>query len=74
MKLKTRLSRRQRTILLMLRCEYIDGSHKLTAKGRGFMSPWCWRRWNDLLCFISSAHKAEVLTVLTCIETIGRSK
>ena len=67
------LKYKAKVMLLMFRCEYIGNDlykSPLTKKGRGFLSlpPSFWRKYNDVLCYVSKRHSDTVYWILNTLH------
>lgn len=60
-------------MLLMLRCEYIEGIGKLTPMGTRGLSTKTWRIWNKILMVLKPGHQDEIREFLATVKKRGDS-
>lgn len=61
------MNRNAYVLLMMIRCQYIDGI-KLTTKGGKLIPVFVWRMWNHILVKLFPHYKDDVINCLECIQ------
>lgn len=65
----TERQRRKAAIFMMaLRCEYIEGPHRITKKGMGWLRPPQWRLVNDLKIKFSKRWRNDFIDFFEHVE------